>query len=204
MASSSSTKLAKCPFISATLSVLVNKRKSNNKMCKVLEEKQMFGRLKYMFRFNFGTTGLIDIPVAAVDWADFTCEQQHRVCSIGYMTSSEWCHGPSQNIGFSQYIPLDEILPSRYCLTYDAVEFDHVECAFISLDPERIGSNINDSSIQDFGDNQFPHFKGTASTVRAYLDCLNEELDRNAADDEPYHDERIGFLPDSVQQFLSS
>jgi len=83
-------------------------------------------------------------------------------------------------------------------LTDDEVRFRKVQCAFISLDPERIGENLNDSSVQDFGDNKSPHFKGTASTVRAYLQGVNDEIN---SDDEDV--DQLGFLPASVQEFLS-
>jgi len=158
-----------------------------------------------MFRFDF-TTGIDNnIPIGSVDWAHFSCEKQHRVCSIDTMTEHEWYNGPSQDSSFKQFIPLDEILPSRYSFAYDSIEFGRVACAFISLDPERVGDNLNDSSVQDFGDNKFPHFRGTASTVRAYLKSVNDEIDRDPDRvDEEYANEQMGFLPESIVQFLSS
>jgi hypothetical protein len=195
----SSNNRAKSSFISANLPIEVKNR--SNKI--VIEERQMFGRVKYMFRFTF-TTGIDDIPVAAVDWANFRCDLEHRVCSIGMITEQEWNNGPTQNPIYKQYLPMDEIFPSRYSLAYDELRFGEVQCAFISLDPERVGDNLNDSSVQDFGDNKFPHFKGCASTVRAYLQTVNDELDRSGTGNEEFANEQIGFLPESIHQFLSS
>jgi len=68
----------------------------------------MFGRLRCMFRFTF-TTGIDDIPIGAVDWVDFDCDQHQRACSIGRISESEWLTGPKQQTRFNQYLPLDEI-----------------------------------------------------------------------------------------------
>ena len=40
---------------------------------------------------------------------------------------------------------------------------------FVSLDPERVGDNLNDDFTQDF-----PQFKGTKS-LEEYLEALREE-----------------------------
>jgi len=150
-----------------------------------------------MFRFSF-TSGIDDIPLAAVDWVDFECDQdqQHRVCSIGRISASEWYTGPKQNSRLKQFLPLAQNFPSRYCLAYDNLGLGWIPCAFICLDPERIGENLNDDLCQDFGDNQFPHFHGTSSTVRAYLDSLNDD-----GDDDVSH---LGFIPECIEQFLTS
>jgi len=98
---------------------------------------------------------------------------------------------------FNQYLSQDEIFPSRYSFTYDTVIFNNIACAFVSLDPERLGENLNDASCEDFGDNKFPHFKGTVATVKAYLKSINDNI--NEVEDEIT---LICFIPSSIEQFL--
>ena len=177
-------------------------------------EAQMFGRLKYMFRFTF-TTGINDIPIGAVDWADFHCENHFRVCSVGTITELEWSEGPQQNNKYHEFIPLGEVFPSRYCFAYDPVQFQRLNCAFISLDPERLGNDLNDEFDQDFGDNQFPHYRGNKSNDISYLSNIHQTQNDSSSDEEEDNnsgEEDISLrrnnimphVPNSIHQFLQT
>jgi len=196
-------------FISADLEINI----TNNSKKHVTEDRQCFGRLKHMFRFSF-TSGIENIPCAAADWAEFKCADDgtHRVCSIGELSEQEWTRGPSQHVLYKQYIPLGLVKPSRFCLSYNPILYHSVQCAFISLDPERLGENLNDEYDQDFGDNQFPHFKPSKSVERAYLNNLvnenggsnNSDDDNNDDDDDISIEYVLSHIPSSVKEFISS
>ena len=95
---------------------------------------------------------------------------------------------------------LGEVFPSRYSLAFEAIRFDQVQCAFVSLDPERIGENLNDDFTQDFGDNKFPHFNGTKSFEDSYLEALREEQSDDSDDEDNLTS--IPHIPDCISQFL--
>ncbi len=159
--------------------------------------------------------GIDNIPCAAVDWAKFTAVKHHRVCSIGVMTEQEWQQGPlCAHTNFNHFISVGELLPTRYCLAYDEPQFQEVKCSFIALDPERLGEHLNDEFDQDFGDNQFPHFKGTRTTEQTYkanLVSSDEDSDSdsiNSSDSEPAwennNQQLLAHLPASVISFLNN
>ena len=80
-------------------------KKNNNKKGTDTVVEQLYGRLKYMFRFSF-TSGIEDIPVGAIDWVQFDCSEQHRVCSIGSISEDEWDRGPRQSHQHKQFLTL--------------------------------------------------------------------------------------------------
>ena len=69
------------------------------------------------------------------------------------------------------FISLNDLQPSRYALSYvpnPNIRGYWVEAAFIALDSEKLGENVEDSFHYDFGDNMFPHFKQNRKTKSVF------------------------------------
>ena len=77
-----------------------------------------FGCPRYFFRFSF-TSGLIDIPMACVDWCKVTVNEFQRHYFRGFMTLTEWEEGPKLREGISPFVALDFVVPSRFMLAFD-------------------------------------------------------------------------------------
>ena len=119
----------------------------------------------------------------------------------------------SCNSNFNQFISVGELLPTRYCLAYDEPEFQEVKCSFIALDPERLGEDLNDEFDQYFGDNQFPHFKGTRITEQTYKastanfsdgDSDSDIVNSSDSDYTLDQNQQLAHLPESVIDFLDN
>jgi hypothetical protein len=64
------------------------------------------------------------------------------------MSQQEWDTGPSAKTHLSPFVTMDDIIASRFVLAYDSLDV-----AFLSIDPERVGENVDDGMFVDFGDN---------------------------------------------------
>jgi hypothetical protein len=120
---------------------------------------ESFGRMKYFFRADF-TSGMQNFPTVFVDWAQFRCTSRCRTSSTGKMSMEEWITGPQYSQDSQPFLALSQVKASRYALAYGPTitsgggqARQHKQVGFLSLDPERLGANVEDNMTQDFGDN---------------------------------------------------
>ena len=156
----------KIPFIGVPYNVGSSSRHPNNS---VTNHKALysFGCPRYFFRLDI-TSQVDDVPYAFVDWCRYRAKTSTTTYFEGSITENEWLHGPSCNTNLSPFITVDDILPSRFVMAYEDDTFDII--AFLSLDPERLGDNVDDGIITDFGDNVL---SGKVSAMREFLSNPN-------------------------------
>ena len=111
-------------------------------------QQYSFGRPLCFLRFNF-TSVISDVPYVQMDWVNFTARAFHRTTFEGHVSEEEWNREPNEDTsGFSPFVAVDEILPSRFVLAYR----DNLDIGFLSLDPERVGDTVYDGQQTDMGD----------------------------------------------------
>ncbi len=124
-----------------------------------------------------------------------------------------WSQGEHPKV-FS-FIAFSDIEPSRYSLSYiqepNPLAY-RVKVAFIAVDSENLGEVVNDMYHTDFGDNQFPYYKGNTN-VKIDLDKFkNEEDSGSDSSSDGDSDENDGpitppqinkLVPPSILEYLS-
>jgi hypothetical protein len=98
----------------------------------------------------------------------------------------------------SKFISFNDLLASRYCLSFippKNASVRDVEVAFMAIDSEKIGEDVNDSQHFNFGDNQFPNFLGSRNGAEDndVDDSLDIEFDTVKK-----------FVPSSILHYISS
>ena len=121
-----------------------------------------FGCPRFFFRLNI-TTQVTDTPYAFVNWCCYRARTSTNTYFEGVITEREWHDGPSEKVNINPFVTMDDILPSRFVMAYEDDSFD---VAFLSLDPERLGDNVDDGNFTDFGDNVLDH---NEADLRAFL-----------------------------------
>ena len=78
------------------------------------------------------------------------------------MTNNEWTTGPSIKPNICSFVTTDDMTPSRFVMAYDEGNI-----AFLSLDPERVGENVDPGTFTDFGDDIVD--RGKHDAMRLFL-----------------------------------
>ena len=167
----------------------------------IIDGQQFFGLPKYFFRFNF-TSAVDNVPCCEVQWvSSFIIEKQSRNCCIGSIKKDEWeAWRPnivnSSKVFPSKFISFNDLLASRFCLSFippSNASVRDIEVAFMAIDSEKLGEDVNDSYHFNFGDNQFPTF----------LSSRNESDDNDADDNLNNQFETVKkFIPTSILNYI--
>ena len=169
-----------------------------------------FGIVKYFFRLNY-TSGVQSVPLCAVQWIHFEILKDSINCVIGRIAMNSWHEilpHPIPALRNIPFISLNDLQPSRYALSYvpnPNIRGYWVEAAFIALDSEKLGENVEDSFHYDFGDNMFPHFKQNRKTKSVFEeeDGSDEDLDEEeAAFNRKRSSNLTEYIPQSILDFI--
>ena len=117
-----------------------------------LSHQFSFGIPHYFFRFNF-TSAINEKPYSYVNWIKFKATSFYRTCFMGHIVGEDFFEGPTFNANVNSYVSIDEYIPSRFAMMFEKPNVVGFECAFISMDPERMGETTNDGLFTDVGDN---------------------------------------------------
>jgi hypothetical protein len=163
------------------------------------EQNYFFGCPRYFFRFDF-TSAISSIPIAYCDWVQFITTKFTRTTFMGHISHAEWTTGPIKRPGVNPFITLDSILPSRFVLAHERTDnFLHnhqkLDVAFVSLDTERLGDNIDDGCCSDFGDNKLRYLRKKGSYINDY-DTDDDEV--NATNNDFISPNMIRFLRSNI------
>ena len=129
-----------------------------------------FGVCHYFIRFNF-TSAIYEKPYSHVSWIKFRATEFFRTCFMGHISGNDFFNGPTEIDGVNSFICLDEYIPSRFEMMFDKPNAVGFECAFISMDPERMGETTNDGLFTDVGDNVL-NFKSSFNNL-----LISEEVE---------------------------
>jgi hypothetical protein len=166
--------------------------------------------VKYFFRLDY-TSGVQSVPLCAVQWIHFEILKDSINCVIGRIAMNSWHEilpHPIPALRNIPFISLNDLQPSRYALSYvpnPNIRGYWVEAAFIALDSEKLGENVEDSFHYDFGDNMFPHFKENRKTKSVFEeeDGSDEDLDE---EEDVLNRKRLSnlteYIPQSILDFI--
>ena len=140
---------------------------------KSAEHNMSFGVCHYFIRFNF-TSAIYEKPYSHVHWIQFRATDFYRTCFMGHIGGNEFNNGPTELPSVNSWVSLDEYVPSRFAMMFDKPNAVGFECAFISMDPERMGETTNDGLFTDVGDNVL-NFKSTYNNL-----VISEEVENYA------------------------
>jgi hypothetical protein len=124
----------------------------------IIDEIQFFGLPKYFFRLHF-TSAVEHVPCCEVQWVS-TFLIAKKTGTTAWRPNIV----NSSKVFPSKFISFNDLLASRYCLSFippKTASVRDVEVAFMAIDSEKIGEDVNDSQHFNFGDNQFPNFLGS-------------------------------------------
>ena len=119
----------------------------------------------------------------------------------------EWSDHPS----VSRFVAFSDLQPSRYALSYikePNPRAYNVEAAFIALDAENLGDLVDDCYHTDFGDNQFPYYKGNSNS-KTILKKYEEDSGTDSEDDSRTHgteEEKVDisiYVPACILEYLN-
>lgn len=119
----------------------------------------------------------------------------------------EWSDHPSM----SRFVAFSDLQPSRYALSYikqPNPRAYNVEVAFIALDSENLGELVDDRYHTDFGDNQFPYYKGNSNNktiLKKYEEDSGTDSDEDSRNQEN-KDNKVDistYVPPCVIQYLN-
>lgn len=151
MASDRNNTKHKLPFISVPYNIgsttSTDRRLNTQGRLKKLHS---FGCPRYFFRFNL-TSAIQEEPYAYVDWCCYRATNSTLTCFEGHISRTEWTTGPSCKPNICSFVTTDDMTPSRFVMAYDDDEASY-DVAFLSLDPERVGENVDPGTFTDFGD----------------------------------------------------
>ncbi len=110
-----------------------------------------------------------------------------------------------------RYIAFNDLQPSRYAWSYIKKPNErayNIEVAFIALDSENLGELVNDCYHTDFGDNQFPYYKGNSNknlNLKKYSEdvCTDSDEDDDISSAEWEVINISKYVPLSVLQYLN-
>ena len=96
-----------------------------------------------------------------------------------------------------KFISFNDLLASRFCLSFIPLtqkSARDVEVAFMALDSEKIGDDVNDSQHFNFGDNQFPNYLGS---LKEYIDIEDDIVDIEFKSVKKY-------IPSSIIEYITT
>jgi hypothetical protein len=169
----------------------------------IIDGIQFFGLPKYFFRLHF-TSAVNHVPCCEVQWVStFLIARKSRNCCIGSIKMDEWEAWRSSIVNSSKVFPskfisFNDLLASRFCLSFippKNASVRDVEVAFMAIDSEKVGEDVNDSQHFNFGDNQFPNFLGSKNGAEGNdnVDSLDIEFDTVK-----------NFIPSSILHYITS
>jgi hypothetical protein len=82
---------------------------------------------------------------------------------MGHITGDDFFNGPRETIDINPYINVDDLIPSRFAMTFEKPNRVGFDISFISMDPERMGETTNDGLFMDVGNNTLTY--KTTNTV---------------------------------------
>ena len=126
------------------------------------QQQYSFGVAHYFMRFNF-TSAIYEKCYCHVHWIKFRATKFYRSCFMGHITGDDFFNGPRETIDINPYINVDDLIPSRFAMTFDKPNRVGFDISFISMDPERMGETTNDGLFMDVGNNTLTY--KTTNTV---------------------------------------
>ena len=153
------------------------------------DEHLAFGIPRYFISISF-TSHVVNVPYAKVHWVIFKVTARYRNTIIGVIHENEWEHGPHEIDTANGFVPLTDVLPSRFVLAFNPVPQTRNmalrEIGFIGIDQDKLGNNMIDlGHTVHFGTNN------TQYKISEYYDEESETI------------KPIPFPP-GAQNFLSS
>ena len=86
----------------------------------------------------------------------------------------------------------------------------NVKCAFLGLDSNQLGEEVDDSFHHNFGDNMFPYFKGNTNTNLNYHEGAGDDGDDSEEDlmmtylNEEDFNLVAEYIPESIVEYLTA